>query len=106
MDAAGAVVKPVLEKETTISGWCTKYALTQGIFKLEECIAVNSSHNAEIKYARKGLFFLEIGRNFFVDRDLAVKNAQERATRAILALDKKRAKLEAIKLTPHFRVKR
>ena len=81
----------------TISGYCTKYALTKGIFEIR---------NVEVsqgKYVRRGFGHYVIGKEFFERVEDAEADAIKRAKAKIASLDKQREKLEELAKSPKWK---
>ncbi len=87
----------VYKHEQKVTGWCTKYALTKGLFKVEGRVVHHASYGSTYHFKAEdskniGLF-LTIGVDWFGTEIDARLDVMAKARRAIKSLDKKRAKL-------------
>jgi hypothetical protein len=90
--------KKQLKDGDKFTGYCTKYALTKGVFSapFEVC---------QGKYARQlkgGIAWCTIGRDVFIDRAEASVNAKERAWRKVKSLEKSLAAMQKLALEPKW----
>lgn len=85
--------KPVFAKPAAISGFCTKYALTQGVYAVE---VYRHTPGEKYVYITAGwrLQLIE-GKTFFLTEAEALANAAMQARKKLKAVDRAKAKLEA-----------
>lgn len=80
-----------MEKQV-LKGFCTKYALTQGIFPVDV-----ETTDGMYFYTLERFRVQLTSREFFVDYEDAVKDAESRRVKKIQALEKQITKLQKLK---------
>jgi hypothetical protein len=93
-------VKPDQPKPRTLTGYCVKYALNEGIIPISGESYTGVHGDNYCKTRRYSL--LKIGRDFFEERSLAEAVAREMASNKVKSLEKQLTKMRALALAPKW----
>lgn len=86
-----------------MKGYCTKYALSQGIFEVEIRPIVREPYVYTVRNEYGSSMQLILNKNFFTDRAAAEENARQQAVRKITSIKKQLSALEKLKREPKWR---
>jgi len=88
------------DKTTTVNGWCTRYALAQGIYPVQARL-IKDGRWACVMVG--GWQSLRVGTEFCADRTEAEEAARKMAERKLAWLQKQAAKMKTLTKTPKWR---
>lgn len=87
------------ENRERFTAWVTKYALTEGILKMqvELCSDISDDMVVKINGATRQSFF---GKDWHRTHEAAIKRAEEMRSNKLKSIDKQRARIAALNFAP------